>query len=77
MFVLINFKAISDAINCIILASMVLWQNIALVIQPLYNVLFKLLFFAVFGAVIVQAMSTAGFSSDVISITIPDQSGAT
>jgi len=54
---------------------MVLWSNIMLVIQPLQNVLFKLVFFAVFGTVIVQALSTAGFTSDKIIITVPDSTG--
>jgi len=35
VFVLINFKAIEDAINCIKLASEVLFQNFILVVQPL------------------------------------------
>jgi len=36
--------------------------------------LFKLLFFAVFGTVIIQALSTAGFTSDEIIITVPTSS---
>jgi len=70
-----NFKAIEDAINCIKLASEVLFQNFILVVQPLYNTIFKLLFFGVFSIIIVQAMSTAGFTADVIVFAVPAQDG--
>lgn len=76
VFVFINFKAIEDAINCIKLASEVLFQNFILVVQPLYNTIFKLLFFGVFSVIIVQAMSTAGFTADVLTFAVPDTSGA-
>lgn len=75
VFVLMNFTAIDDAINCIKLASEVLFRNLILIFQPLYNVVFKILFFAIFGVIILQAMSSAGFSSDDITFAVPDQSG--
>jgi hypothetical protein len=37
--------------------------------------IFKLVFIAVFGVIIVQAMATAGFTSDDMSFTIPATSG--
>jgi len=53
----------------------VLFRNLILIFQPLYNVVFKIFFFAVFGVIILQAMSSAGFSSDDITFAVPDQSG--
>jgi hypothetical protein len=74
IFVIINCQFINDAVNCVKLASEVLFQNAMLIIQPIYNIIFKLLFLIIFIIFIVQAMSTGGFAASVIAFTVPPTS---
>jgi len=76
LFVIINCAAINDAVNCVKLASEVLFNNSALIFQPIVNIFIKLIFFLIFGVVIAQALSTAGFSGSDLTLTVPDPQNA-
>lgn len=73
IFIIINCKAIDDAINCVKLASEVLSAQFILCIQPLYNIIIKIFFLAVFAVIIVTAMSSSGFRKDDLSFTVPGE----
>lgn len=73
IFIIINCKAIDDAINCVKLASEVLSAQFILCIQPLYNIILKIFFLAVFAVIIVTAISSSGFRKDDLSFTVPGE----
>lgn len=65
---IINFQFINDAVNCIKMAAMVLAENIILILQPVYNILLKMLIIGGFLTMILYALSGGGVSPDLFTL---------
>lgn len=68
LIVIINCKHINEAISCVALAATVLQQNCLLIIQPIYNIILKIIVICTFAFFIMIALSSGTVNASLLPI---------